>query len=99
MTRDWWREEGGALILALHVQPGARRSEVAGLHGAGADRRLKVRLGAPAVDGKANDELRRFLAECFGVPLRSVVLLRGASSRQKSVRIDAPVARPDRHWA
>ena len=94
----WRREDGAALILALHVQPGAKRTEVAGVHGEGAATRLKVRLAAPPVDGKANAELLRFLADAFGVPLRHVALLRGETSRQKVVRIDAPVRRPDRDW-
>ena len=94
----WRREDGTALLLALHVQPGASRTEVAGTHGAAGDTRLKLRLAAPPVDGKANAELLRFLAEAFGVPLRQVVLVRGATSRQKSVRIDSPARRPDNDW-
>ena len=82
-------------MLTLHVQPGARRTEVAGLHGTA----LKLRLAAPAVEGKANAALRAFLAEAFGVPLRSVVLARGETSRDKVVRIAAPTRRPDRSWA
>ncbi len=94
----WRREDGAALVLALHVQPGASRTGVAGTHGAAGDTRLKLRLAAPPVDGKANAELRRFLAEVFGVPLRQVVLVRGATSRQKSVRIESPARRPDLAW-
>jgi len=48
--------------LTLHVQPRARRTEVAGLHGAA----LKIRLAAPPENGAANDELVRFLAEQLG---------------------------------
>ena len=83
------------LELALHVQPGAKRTDIAGLHGEA----LKIRLAAPPVDGKANAALRRFLADAFGVPLQRVSILRGENSRQKLVRIEAPVERPDRHWA
>ena len=93
-TAPWRREEPHALVLTLHVQPGAKSSEVVGMHGDA----LKVRLAAPPVDGKANMELRRFLAEAFGVPLRSVTLVRGEASRQKTVRIGAPALRPDRDW-
>jgi len=78
----------------LHVQPGAKRTEVAGVHGDA----LKVRLAAPPVDGKANAELLRFLADAFGVPLRQVALVRGETSRQKVVRIESPSKRPDREW-
>ena len=91
----WLREEVDAIVLALHVQPGAKRTEAAGTHGDA----LKVRLAAPPVDGKANAELVRFLADAFGVPQRQVTIVRGETSRQKSVRIDAPTARPDREWS
>ena len=54
-------------ILDLHVQPGASRSEFAGRHG----ERIKLRLAAPAADGKANAALVEFLAGHYGVPRRS----------------------------
>ncbi len=95
---SWLREEGEdgavALVLTLHVQPGAKRTEAVGAHGDA----LKIRLAAPPVDGKANAELLRFLAAAFGVPRRAVTLLRGETTRQKTVRIEAPRARPDRDW-
>jgi uncharacterized protein (TIGR00251 family) len=94
----WRREEGDDVVLLLHVQPGAKRTEVAGLHGDGAATRLKVRLAAAPVEGKANTELLRFLACAFGVPRRAVFLLRGETSRQKTVRVSRPRLRPDRDW-
>jgi hypothetical protein len=94
----WRREETSdgiaSIVLALHVQPGASRTEVAGQHGDA----LKIRLAAPPVDGKANAELLRYLAEAFGVPLRQVMLVRGDASRRKLVRIAAPSLRPDLSW-
>jgi uncharacterized protein len=98
LTCAWRREDGSALVLTLHVQPGAKRTAVDGTHGEGTQQRLKVRLAAPPVDGKANAELMRFMADAFGVPVRNVDLVRGESSRQKVVRIDAPTRRPDRGW-
>lgn len=98
MNRRWCREERDgptlALIFTVHAQPGARKSEVAGLHGDA----LKVRIAAPPVAGKANAELVRYFAELFAVPLRRVTLLRGASARNKTVRVEAPVRRPDHEW-
>ncbi len=94
MGGAWCRAEGNALVLALHVQPGAKRTEVAGMHGDA----LRVRLAAPPVEGRANEALLRFLSEAFGVPLRQVTLLQGQTSRRKRVRIDAPVLRPDSVW-
>jgi len=72
------------LILELHVQPGAARSEFAGQHG----ERIKVRLAARAVDGRANQALVEFLAEHFAVPKRSVRIVAGLKSRQKRVVIE-----------
>lgn len=71
------------MILELHVQPGAARSEFAGVHG----ERLKVRLAARAVDGQANEALIEFLAAHYRVPRRSVRILSGLKSRQKRVEI------------
>jgi uncharacterized protein len=72
------------LILEVYVQPGASRSEFAGRHG----ERIKVRLAARAVDGKANQALVEFLAEHYGVPKRNVRIESGLRSRQKRVVID-----------
>jgi uncharacterized protein (TIGR00251 family) len=72
------------LIQELHVQPGASRTEFAGKHGA----RMKVRLQARAVDGKANEALIEFLADHYKVPKRNVRITAGLKSRQKRVQID-----------
>ncbi len=78
----------GALLLYLHIQPGASRTEIAGLHGDA----LKIRLAAPPAGGRANEALLRFLADLFQVPLRQVELRAGTSSRKKRVAIlNSPV--------
>lgn len=69
----------GGVRLHLHVQPGAKRTEFAGRHGDA----IKIRVHAPPVEGKANDELIRFLSETFSVARSSVVLVRGDKSRAK----------------
>jgi uncharacterized protein len=94
----WRREDGADVLLMLHVQPGAKRTEVVGVHGESAQARLKIRLAAPPVDGKANAELLRFLAAAFGVALRAVTLVRGETSRQKTVKVTRPALRPDLDW-
>lgn len=73
----------GSVVLTLHIQPGARKTEVAGLHGEA----LKIRLAAPPVDGKANAALLAFLAKVCGVSRSAVVLVSGETSRSKRVRI------------
>jgi uncharacterized protein len=69
--------------LRVRVQPRASRTEVVGLQGGS----LKVRLTTPPVEGAANRELERFLAKVLGLPRSSVELLRGATSREKLVRV------------
>lgn len=70
--------------LRLHVQPRASKTGFQGEH----DGRLKVRLAAPPVDGAANEELVRFLADVFRVQRRQIALLSGETSKRKRVRID-----------
>jgi uncharacterized protein (TIGR00251 family) len=77
---------GPDLELSIHVQPGARRSQVQGLH-AGA---IKIRIPARAVEGAANEALLDFVASALQVPRRRCVLVSGETSRQKRVRIEAP---------
>jgi len=76
---DWLRESGAALTLCVHVQPAAKRSEVVGLHGDA----LKVRLAAPAIDGRANAALLDFFAQRLGLARSLVELKSGHKSRRK----------------
>ena len=78
-TTDWLTLSGSTARLALHIQPGAKKTSVAGPHGDA----LKIRLAAPPVDGKANAALIAWAAKAFGVPKAQVELLHGASGRQK----------------
>lgn len=70
--------------LALKVIPNAPRDEVAGWLGGA----LKVKLHAPALGGRANAVLVRFLADRLALPRRAIALAQGAKSRQKLVRIE-----------
>lgn len=76
-------EKDGAVIFKARVQPRASRSAVAGEYASA----LKLRIAAPPVDGKANDECRRFLAKVFGVGYSSVDIVSGDSSRDKIIRV------------
>ena len=71
------------MTLTLHIQPGARKTEFAGLHGDA----LKIRLAAPPVDGKANDALVKFIAETLGLPKSAVNLKSGHTSRRKVLEV------------
>jgi uncharacterized protein (TIGR00251 family) len=69
--------------LAVWVTPGARRNELAGV----ADGRLRLRLAAPAHEGRANTELVRLLSDLLQVPRRQIGLVAGAGTRRKLVRV------------
>lgn len=88
---EWYRRTGEAITLTLHVQPGAKRSEISGLHGDA----LKLKLAAPPIEGRANEALLKFIAGLFGVPLRQVELKQGAQSRHKVVAITGSSVEPE----
>ncbi len=83
---SFYRWDGEDLILQLHIQPRAARDEWVGPHGD----RLKIRLTAPPVEGKANAGLCQFLATIFRVPKTQISVLAGQTGRDKRVRIHAP---------
>lgn len=87
----WYRRNGDILTLTLHVQPGAKRTEVAGLHGEA----LKIRLAAPPIEGRANEALLKFIAGAFAVPLRQVELKQGGQSRHKVVAVSGSQVEPE----
>ena len=73
----------GGVVITVHAQPGARRTEVVGRHGEA----IKIRIAAPPVDDRANDALVAFLAETFGVRRSAVTIRSGSTSRHKRVLI------------
>jgi uncharacterized protein (TIGR00251 family) len=75
-------------ILRVHVVPNAKSDSVVGEYGGA----IKIKLRAPAVEGKANAALIRFLAEQLKLPRHSIVLERGHRSRDKLIRIDGLTA-------
>jgi len=75
----------GRQLLHLHIQPKGSKTRVVGLH----DGRLKIAVSSPPVDGKANKEVVKFLAEVLGVHKRDVLLKAGMQSRKKSVLVSS----------
>ena len=70
--------------IRVHVIPNAKIDTVVGEYGDA----IKIKLRAPAVEGKANTALRRFLAEKLSIPQRAIVMEHGQRSREKVIRID-----------
>jgi len=79
-----WQEDN--LLLELYIQPKASKDAIIGEYG----ERLKVAITQAPQDGKANKHLIKFLAKHFGVPQNHIELLKGDSSKYKSVLIYSP---------
>ena len=88
----WIKASEGGTELSIHIQPGASKSEIAGLHGDA----LKIRIKARPVEGAANAALTEFMATCLGVPRQAVKILRGEKSRRKSVWVAIQVEDAER---
>ena len=87
----WLKQENAKTdiyVLALYCQPGAKKTEVQGEH----DGRLKIRLAAPPVEGKANDALILWLSKTLGLNRSGIELLAGDLSRLKRVRVSGIAA-------
>lgn len=78
------------MILHCHLQPSAANDEIVGVH----NNRLKIRITAPPVEGKANDHLIKWFSKLFKVPKGDIDILQGELGRQKTLRIRAPKALP-----
>jgi uncharacterized protein (TIGR00251 family) len=75
------RTSGDGVVLEVFVVPRAKKTRLMGFHGG----YPKIALAAPPVEGRANEELVDFLRELLTLPSRSVEMLRGDTSRRKSV--------------
>jgi len=76
-------ERNGAVVFPVRVQPRASKDEITGVLGGV----LKVRLQAPAVEGRANEALIEFLAQLLKRPKSAVRILSGDRSRTKRIEI------------
>ena len=90
MTATAIRRDGEDLLLQVRVQPRASRTEFAGTRGD----RLRIRLHAPPVDGRANAALVEFVADACGLPRARVTLEKGATGRDKRLRLHGLAAIP-----
>lgn len=81
--RDLYDLAAGAVVLRVHVQPGAGRSAIVGRHGDA----LKVKVAAPPVEGRANAAVAELLSRTFGCRAADVELVSGPSSRSKRFRL------------
>lgn len=70
-------------LFSVYIQPGAKKTQTCGLYNG----HLKVKVNAPPVDGKANENLIAFIAKQFVVPKSRVSIVSGEKNRLKKVKI------------
>lgn len=80
--------QGDHLVLQIHVQPGAKKTALAGVHGEA----FKIRVQAPPVEGAANQAVLDFLAAQFQIRRGQVRILRGENSREKQICVEGVLA-------
>lgn len=75
-------EKDGYVTFKCRVQPGASKSSIAGLYGDS----LKICLSAPPIDGRANEELIKFLSRTLDLPKSAVSIVSGETNRSKLIK-------------
>ena len=76
----FYEKQGDKVSLKVKAQPGASRSEFAGLYG---EEAIKIRIAAAAVEGAANKELVKFLSKAFKVPKSAIRFKSGETAKIK----------------
>ena len=89
MTFYEWQDKD--LLLKFHVQTRAKENKVAGLHGD----KIKLKINAPPVDNKANQQIIDYIAKEFSVKQADVRLISGLRHRDKHIFIKHPCQLPD----
>lgn len=80
---SWYQYNSDVWTFNVYIQPGSKRHEIVGL----VHDELKIKLAAPAISGRANTALIKFLSELLNVPKSSIFLKSGEKSRHKRIEI------------
>jgi len=91
VSEPWYRWDGDTLTIKVRVQPRASKVGFSGIQNG----ELKIKICAPPVEGKANDEVIRFLATTFKVARKDIELVHGFKGRSKRFSIRNPGVLPD----
>lgn len=80
----WVSQKGVSVVLSCRVQPNSSREGIVEIK----NNALIIRLNAPAVEGKANDALIRFLSKRLGIAKSRISIIQGERNRNKLVSIE-----------
>lgn len=90
MTYRWFAWLGASLTLQVRVHARAKTASIEGLYVG-----LEIRITTPPVDGNANGALSALMAKQFAVAVSRIEIVAGATSRDKTIRIDSPLTLPE----
>ena len=85
-----WHRQGDNLYLNIHLIPCASRDAVIGPH----NNALKIRVTSPAIDGRANEHLIKFLASEFRIAKFKICIVQGEKSKNKMLVTNEYVSKP-----
>lgn len=99
MPEPFYRWQNNDLLLFCQLQPKTKNDEFAGVVagetiGKRCNQRIKIRITAPPIDGKANQHLIKFLAKQFGVAKSAISIESGELGKQKNVLVKQPTKIP-----
>ncbi len=89
MAFYYWQDKD--LVLSIHVQPRSSRTGIVGIY----DNKLKVKITAAPIDGKANADVYKLFAKLFGVAKSKITIINGQTSRNKNILIQSPKKLPN----
>jgi uncharacterized protein (TIGR00251 family) len=88
MTFYHWQDKD--LILSIYVQPRSSQTHIVGIY----NNRLKVKITAAPIDGKANADIHKLFAKLFGVAKSKITIISGKTNRNKNILIQSPTKLP-----
>jgi len=83
----WAQKTKDGYVIKIHVVPNSSKTMIVGEHGD----RLKIKIKAPPVDGKANEEIIEFLCYTLGLKLNQAELVSGSTSKSKNILLKTDI--------
>lgn len=83
--KDWAAQTKDCILIKVHIVPNSSKTQIVGTHGD----RLKLKIKAPPVDGKANEEIVSFLSKTLNIKKNQIELMTGQTSKSKNLLIKA----------
>ena len=81
MEISWLKQDGSNVKLFVTIQPSAKKTLLDSIH----NDRLKIKISSPPLDGKANDELIKYLSKILDMKKKDIMISSGQTSKLKTI--------------